>query len=147
MCLQRSQGMQRAGTLRCQAHHSCSLSWVWDVVSPPPSPTAYGWSTPQTVVVTGLSSPQSVCPQQSGVPVTLRVPSIPQPSTNTGGGSLSTCPALLSMCFWTFIPKISGQYLLKVHNITYCWIPQFPQNSVPLDPDPFHPRGRRMGSR
>lgn len=107
LCLQRSQDMQRAGTLRCQARHSCNLSWVWAAVSPLPSPMVCDWSTPQTAVITGLSSPQSACPQPLAVLVILRVPSIPRPSTNTGGGSLSTCPVLLSTCFWTFIPKIS----------------------------------------
>lgn len=95
--LQRSQGTQRAGTLRYQARLFCSLSWAWAAVSPPPSPTACGWSTPQTVVVTGLSSLQSVCPQLLAVLAILRAPSILQLNTSTGGGSLSTCPVLLSM--------------------------------------------------
>lgn len=153
LCLQRSQDMQRAGTSRSQAPHSCSLSWVWAAVSPHLSPMVCDWNTQQTAVITGLSSPRSVCPQPSAALVILRVQSIPRLSTNTGRGSPSTCPVLPSSCFWTSIPKIC-RYFLKVHKllkpffiITCYWTPQFPQNSLPLDPDPLHPRCRRMGSR
>lgn len=89
--------MLRAGTLKFRAHHSCSLSWVWAAASPLPSPTGCAWSTPPTVATTGLSSPQSVCPRPLAVRDTLRAPSTPPRSTNTGGGSLCTCPVLLSM--------------------------------------------------
>lgn len=63
------------------------------------------WSTPQTAVITGPSSPQSACPQPSAALVILRVQSTPRHSTNTGGGSLFTCPVLRSTCFKLLYPK------------------------------------------
>lgn len=129
LCLQRNPDMQKAGTLRSQALHSCSLSWAWAAVSPPPFPTVCDWSTPQTVVATGLSSHQSVCPQPSAVLDILRVPSIHQRSTNTGGGSPSTCLVQLSMCF--YVLKHSREncciFLELLFWATNSWI------SVPLE--------------
>lgn len=98
LCLQRSPDMQRAGTSRCQVRPSCSSSWVWAAASLPPSPTVSGWSTPPTVAITGPSSRPSACPRPSAAPATPRAPSTPPPSTNTGGASPSTCPALPSTC-------------------------------------------------
>lgn len=106
--------MQKPGTLKFQAHHSCNLSWVWVAVSPLLSLMECDWSTLRTVVSTGLSSPQSVCPQPLVVLVILRVPSTLQHSTNTGGGSLFTCPVLLSMCFKLLDPTFVGSWAVYI---------------------------------
>lgn len=68
------------------------------------------WSTLQTAVITGLSSPRSVCRPPSAALVIRRVPSTPRPSTNTGGGSLSTFPVLLSTCVLYPIVDSSGVF-------------------------------------